>query len=90
MAHVGHISPILDGQSANMAHLGDVSALGGRDSQPMIRIWVESVQPPTGRVVTAEGQHPRRFTGWLDLLGILADAIAADPTEDSGDARPPD
>jgi hypothetical protein len=57
---------------------------------PMIRIWVESVQPPTGRIVTADGQHPRLFAGWLDLLSILADAMSGEATEDSGHAGGPD
>ena len=38
---------------------------------------VDTAQPPTGRVVTAEGEPPRVFSGWLDLLGILARAISA-------------
>jgi hypothetical protein len=49
---------------------------------PMIRIWVDAAQPPTGRVVTAEGQPPQTFSGWLGLLGILADAISAGGVED--------
>ena len=54
----------------------------GATVTPMIRIWVDTAQPPTGRVVTAEGQPPRVFSGWLDLLGILARAISAGGVED--------
>ena len=55
----------------------------------MIRIWVDSTQPPTGRVVTFEGQPPRPYSGWLDLLGILADAMAAErePEPEPGGPR---
>ncbi len=45
----------------------------------MIRIWVDSTQPPVGWVVTVEGQPPRAYSGWLDLLGILAEAMVPDP-----------
>ncbi|MEA2902218.1 MAG: hypothetical protein QOH36_2105 [Actinomycetota bacterium] len=48
----------------------------------MIRIWVDTARPPTGRVVTAEGQPPRLFSGWLDLLGILAEAMSAGGVDD--------
>ncbi|MEA2971852.1 MAG: hypothetical protein QOG82_310 [Actinomycetota bacterium] len=48
----------------------------------MIRIWVDTARPPTGRVVTAEGQPPRLFSGWLDLLGILAEAMSAGGGDD--------
>lgn len=51
----------------------------GATVTPMIRICVDTAQPPTGRIVTAEGEPPRVFSGWLDLLGILADAMAAEP-----------
>lgn len=42
----------------------------------MIEIWVDGGQPPTGRVVAEHGAAPQPFAGWLDLLRILADAIA--------------
>lgn len=46
----------------------------------MIEIWVDAAQPPAGRVVVAPGDEPRAFAGWIDLLRILADAIAAEGT----------
>jgi hypothetical protein len=49
----------------------------------MIRIWVNSSQPPCGRVVMFEGQPARVFAGWLDLLGILADGLATGGNLDS-------
>jgi hypothetical protein len=52
----------------------------GATVTPMIRIWVESAHPPCGRVVF-EGQSGRIFAGWLDLLSILADAIASGPVD---------
>ncbi len=54
----------------------------------MIRIWVDSTQPPIGRVVTAEGQPPRVYSGWLDLLGILADAMAGGAEPEPGTPPP--
>jgi len=52
----------------------------GATVTPMIRICVDTAHPPTGWIVTAEGQPPRVFSGWLDLLGILADAMSAAST----------
>jgi len=58
---------------------------------PMIRIWVDTTEPPTGRVVIAPGRTSRPFSGWLDLLGILADAMSVDAVEpDPGEAGPRD
>jgi hypothetical protein len=60
----------------------------------MIRIWVDTAEPPTGRVVIAQGRTSRPFSGWLDLLGILADAMSVDAMSvdavdpDPGDAGP--
>jgi hypothetical protein len=61
-----------------MAHLGHVFAGGGRDSRPVIKIWVDSTPPPAGRVVTSDGASPLAFAGWLQLLQILVDALATD------------
>jgi len=40
-----------------------------------IRIWMDTTQPPTGRVVTVEGGPAKPFAGWLQLLSILAGAL---------------
>ena len=40
-----------------------------------VHIWMETTQPPTGRVVTVEGEPAQPFVGWLQLLTILANAL---------------
>jgi hypothetical protein len=45
----------------------------------LIRIWVERQQPLAGRAV-AEGSEPLRFEGWLELLAVVAELIAAAPS----------
>jgi hypothetical protein len=54
----------------------------------MIEIWVDGCQPPTGTVVAAHGAAPQAFAGWLDLLRILADAIAGGPVTGGDGTRP--
>ena len=41
----------------------------------VIQICVDTSQPPTGRVVVAEGEPAQPFVGWLQLLAILAAAF---------------
>jgi hypothetical protein len=53
----------------------------------MIEIWLDSGQPPTGRVVAAAGAAPQPFAGWLDLLRILAESFT--PTDGSASASAP-
>jgi hypothetical protein len=54
----------------------------------LIRIWVERTQPLAGTAATGEAR-PLAFDGWLELLGVLSDLVAAAPCggEDTG-ARP--
>lgn len=70
MAHMGHISQ-------EMAHVGHdrgaVSRQGGRVVQ--VHIWMDTTQPPAGRLITAEGEPARPFVGWLQLLAVLAEAF---------------
>jgi hypothetical protein len=44
-----------------------------------VQISIDSSQPPTGRVVTGEGEPAQPFVGWLQLLTILADALQQRP-----------
>lgn len=44
----------------------------------MIQIEVDGTEPPTGRVTVEADQIPRPFVGWLQLLIVLGDALAAD------------
>jgi hypothetical protein len=45
----------------------------------LIRIWVERPEPLAGRAA-AERHEPLRFEGWLELLGVVAELIAAAPS----------
>ncbi len=47
----------------------------------MIQIWVETGQPPTGRVSATDGGPARPFVGWLQLLTILAQALPPDAAD---------
>ena len=40
----------------------------------LIRIWRDETGALSGRVAL-EGGEPRRFEGWLQLLGILAELL---------------
>jgi hypothetical protein len=51
----------------------------------LIRIWIDGTQPLTG-TATTKGSEPLRFDGWLELLGVVAELVAAAPS--SGDGRP--
>jgi hypothetical protein len=44
-----------------------------------VHIWIDTTQPPTGRVVTEEGETAQPFVGWLQLLTILAHALQPPP-----------
>jgi hypothetical protein len=50
----------------------------------LIRIWVERPEPLAGNAVT-EGSEPLRFDGWLELLAVVAELVAAAPS--SGQER---
>lgn len=56
-----------------------------------LQIWMETDDPPTGRVAAAEGQPAQPFVGWLQLLTILAHALeprAASALRDSSESAP--
>jgi hypothetical protein len=42
----------------------------------LIRVWVERTQPLAG-TAAIEGAEPRRFDGWLELLNVLSELVAA-------------
>jgi hypothetical protein len=41
----------------------------------LIQIWQDEGQPLAGRVAR-DGQEPKQFAGWLQLLSILSDWLA--------------
>ena len=42
----------------------------------LIGLWIEGAQPLAGTAV-AEGSEPRRFEGWLELLRVVSELVAA-------------
>ena len=42
----------------------------------LIRVWVERTQPLAGTAATG-ALEPRRFDGWLELLTVLSELLAA-------------
>jgi hypothetical protein len=51
----------------------------------LIRVWIERREPLAG-TATTKGSEPLRFDGWLELLGVVSELVAAAPS--SGDGRP--
>jgi hypothetical protein len=47
----------------------------------MIEVRVDELHPPVGAVTTGDGdqQSARPFTGWLGLLGVLAELLERAP-----------
>jgi hypothetical protein len=56
----------------------------------LICIWVERMEPLAGTAAT-EGSEPLRFDGWLELLRVVSELVAAAPStgEDADIAREP-
>jgi hypothetical protein len=58
---------------------------GARSGRPreaaavLIRLWIQGSQPLAGAAAT-EGSEPLRFDGWLELLGVVAELVAAAPS----------
>ena len=42
----------------------------------LIRIWIEGTRPLAGTAVT-KGSEPLRFDGWLELLRVVSELVAA-------------
>ena len=42
----------------------------------LIRIWIETTQPLAGSAAT-EGSDPLHFDGWLELLTVVSELVAA-------------
>lgn len=54
----------------------------------VIEIWLDTCQPPSGRVVAAPGEEPEPFDGWLQLLHILGDVVTREPPSGPAPATP--
>jgi hypothetical protein len=46
----------------------------------LIRLWVERMEPLAGTAAT-EGSEPMRFDGWLELLRVVSELVAAAPSD---------
>jgi len=45
----------------------------------LIRVWIEGTQPLAGTAAT-KGSEPLRFDGWLELLRVVSELVAAPPS----------
>jgi hypothetical protein len=54
----------------------------------LIRICVQRPEPLAGSAVT-EGSEPLRFEGWLELLAVVAELVAAAPSSGRDKEREP-
>ena len=52
----------------------------------LIRIWIEGTQPLAGTAAT-KGSEPLRFDGWLELLRVVSELLAAAPSTRPADGR---
>jgi hypothetical protein len=52
----------------------------------LIRVWIEDRQPLAG-TAAREGSEPLRFDGWLELLRVVSELVAAAPAG-GGDRDP--
>jgi hypothetical protein len=46
----------------------------------LIRVWIEGSQPLAG-TAAIEGGEPLRFDGWLELLRVVSELVAAGTTD---------
>jgi hypothetical protein len=54
----------------------------------LIWVWVERPEPLAG-TAAAEGSGRLRFEGWLELLAVVAELVAAAPPSGQDTARDP-
>ena len=61
----------------------------------LILVWIEGSQPLAG-TAAIEGREPLHFDGWLELLSVVSELVAAGPpggdtnAAERADARKPD
>jgi hypothetical protein len=92
-ADPGHRPPGLNtgapGLNADPADEGSARrrSRGARSRRPweaaavLIRLWIEGSQPLAGTAAT-DGSEPLRFEGWLELLRVVSQLVAAAPSSD--------
>jgi hypothetical protein len=44
-------------------------------------LWIQASRPLAG-TAASNASEPRRFEGWLELLGVVAELVAAAPSSD--------
>jgi hypothetical protein len=60
---------------------------GARSRRPweaaavLIRLWIQGSQPLAGTAAT-EGGEPLPFEGWLEMLRVVSELVAAAPSSD--------
>jgi hypothetical protein len=52
----------------------------------LIHVWIEGSQPLAG-TAAIEGSEPLRFDGWLELLRVVSELVAAEPPSGTGADR---
>jgi hypothetical protein len=55
----------------------------------LIRVWIHSTQPLAGTAATEEAE-PLRFDGWLELLRVVSELVAAAMPSGAGDGETAD
>jgi catechol 2,3-dioxygenase-like lactoylglutathione lyase family enzyme len=89
-ADPGHRPPGLNtgapGLNAHPADAGPEGRSRGAESRGpweaaavLIRLWIQGSQPLAGTAAT-EGSEPLRFEGWLELLKVIGELVAAAPS----------
>ena len=48
-----------------------------------IVVTIASSDPPEGHLTSRAGDEPAAFVGWLGLIRLLADAVAAEPSDNA-------
>ena len=51
----------------------------GQDERVEVRIALDALDPPAGRIRVSGGDSELRFTGWLGLLRVLYQVMGAPP-----------
>jgi hypothetical protein len=53
----------------------------------LIRIWVQDTHPLAGTAATTRSE-PLRFDGWLELLRVISELVAAATNTDGEEEQP--
>jgi hypothetical protein len=74
MAHSACVSAV----RLDIGQLADVAGCRpGQDERVEVRIVLDALDPPAGRIRASEDDTELRFTGWLGLLRVLYQVMGA-------------